>query len=327
MAFPGWKSLTVQAGLMLGCVGFVAAQTPPPAGPAASATSKPAASDVSMDERLRRMEEAYLRMEESNRRIQSQYDKLLERYDDLARKMSNGAPASEPASPRARTMARDGTAAVRVDRTAGTPGRRLADLLGVENAEVGQEPVALMPLAPELDPLQETGGAQGTGGRTGIRQQTPPPPPVARGRSAGGACPTSPRSSRSGRAWSGSGRRRGDRGPDQPVAAAHRQRCPGPGRGRRLPALGAGGGAGAGRPRPQAEASPGRIAFGEGLEFTSDDDEFKLQFHNLTQAEFRGFDRRDVGPLSDNLHDQFFIPRQRWYFVGDLTKNGSGSTP
>jgi phosphate-selective porin OprO/OprP len=65
----------------------------------------------------------------------------------------------------------------------------------------------------------------------------------------------------------------------------------------------------------------GSIAFGEGLEFTSDDGEFKLQFHNLTQAEFRGFDNRDIGPTNNNLHDQFFIPRQRWYFVGDLTKN------
>ena len=61
---------------------------------------------------------------------------------------------------------------------------------------------------------------------------------------------------------------------------------------------------------------PGKIAFGEGLEFTSDDGEFKLQFHNLTQAEYRGFDAHDLGVLSD----QFFIPRQRWYFVGDLTK-------
>jgi phosphate-selective porin OprO/OprP len=66
---------------------------------------------------------------------------------------------------------------------------------------------------------------------------------------------------------------------------------------------------------------PGKIAFGEGLEFTSDDGEFRLQFHNLTQAEFRGFDRRDVGPNADNLHDSFFLPRVRWYFVGDLTKN------
>src|SRR5262249_27279979 len=39
--------------------------------------------------------------------------------------------------------------------------------------------------------------------------------------------------------------------------------------------------------------------------------------HNLTQAEFRGFDRHDLG----TLEDQFFIPRQRWYFVGDLTRN------
>src|SRR5262249_7312647 len=44
--------------------------------------------------------------------------------------------------------------------------------------------------------------------------------------------------------------------------------------------------------------------------------EFKLQFHNLTQAEFRGFDNHDTGTLKN----EFFIPRQRWYFVGELTK-------
>ena len=58
------------------------------------------------------------------------------------------------------------------------------------------------------------------------------------------------------------------------------------------------------------------VDFAEGLEFTSEDEEFKLQFHNLTQVEFRGFDNKDHGVLND----QFFIPRQRWYFTGDLTK-------
>ena len=60
------------------------------------------------------------------------------------------------------------------------------------------------------------------------------------------------------------------------------------------------------------------VEFGEGLEFSSDDDEFKIQFHDLTQAELRLF-----SPLAPNglLRDQFFIPRQRWYFTGHVTKN------
>ncbi len=60
---------------------------------------------------------------------------------------------------------------------------------------------------------------------------------------------------------------------------------------------------------------PAHVAFAEGLEFTSDDQEFSLQFHNLTQVDFRGFPKADQGVLQS----QFFIPRQRWYFTGDLT--------
>ena len=55
--------------------------------------------------------------------------------------------------------------------------------------------------------------------------------------------------------------------------------------------------------------------FAEGLEFVSEDDEFKLTFHDLTQAELRVFN-----PGNRNLADQFFIPRQRWYFTGRATK-------
>ncbi len=60
-----------------------------------------------------------------------------------------------------------------------------------------------------------------------------------------------------------------------------------------------------------------RVEFDEGLEITSDDDEFKLTFHDLTQAEFRAFPPQDHGTLKD----QFFIPRQRWYFTGQVTKS------
>lgn len=59
------------------------------------------------------------------------------------------------------------------------------------------------------------------------------------------------------------------------------------------------------------------VEFAEGLEFRSDDDEFQLQFHNLTQAELRVFPQDNQGLV----HTGFFIPRQRWYFTGRVTKN------
>lgn len=60
-----------------------------------------------------------------------------------------------------------------------------------------------------------------------------------------------------------------------------------------------------------------KVTFAEGLEFASEDDQFRLTFHNLTQVDFRGF---PAAGISDNLNDQFFIPRQRWYFTGQATK-------
>ena len=63
--------------------------------------------------------------------------------------------------------------------------------------------------------------------------------------------------------------------------------------------------------------TPVKVQFDEGIEFSSEDDEFKLNFHNLTQAEFRAFPSQNQGTLKD----QFFIPRQRWYFTGQTTKN------
>ena len=61
----------------------------------------------------------------------------------------------------------------------------------------------------------------------------------------------------------------------------------------------------------------GKVEFAEGLEITSPDEEFKLTFHNLTQVDYRAF------PISQEgiLHSQFFIPRQRWYFTGRVTRN------
>lgn len=55
----------------------------------------------------------------------------------------------------------------------------------------------------------------------------------------------------------------------------------------------------------------------DGLEFRSADGDFKLVFHDLTQAEYRAFSPTDLGPLRDG----FFIPRQRWYFVGQVARD------
>ncbi len=60
-----------------------------------------------------------------------------------------------------------------------------------------------------------------------------------------------------------------------------------------------------------------KVEFAEGLELSSPDEEFKLTFHNLTQAEYRGFPVGQEGLLKS----QFFIPRQRWYFTGRATRN------
>lgn len=70
-------------------------------------------------------------------------------------------------------------------------------------------------------------------------------------------------------------------------------------------------------PSRSSNKTPAKVQFDEGLEFSSDDDEFKLTFHDLTQAEYRGFPTRDHG----TLQDQFFVPRQRWYFTGQATRS------
>ena len=284
--------------------------------------SKPAAPPaISMDERLRRMEEAYLRMEENNRRIQSQYTNLLQKYDELTRKTASGASATRTSSAPPRTISRAGAASV--GRLAGTPGRQLADMLGLESDGTDQELANVSPLTPEPNPSQEsTGGSEGTGGRTGIAQQPGGLPPGGEGEIGRGGLTdqpvgdTEPFTSRMDRIGAGAEGTGGRTYPPQQPAAVTGSRARGE--------------SGVYRPSGDEEGSrapgardlkprrhKGSIAFGEGLEFTSEDDEFKLQFHNLTQAEFRGFDRHDIGTLKD----QFFIPRQRWYFVGDLTKN------
>ena len=63
---------------------------------------------------------------------------------------------------------------------------------------------------------------------------------------------------------------------------------------------------------------PGKVTISRGFRFISNDEEFELVFHDLTQADLRSFP--GAGNQSP-LHTQFFIPRQRWYFLGRATKD------
>ncbi len=72
--------------------------------------------------------------------------------------------------------------------------------------------------------------------------------------------------------------------------------------------------------RAREEEKPRKIntTVSNGIRWTSDDDEFQLIFHDLTQTELRNFP--GAGGESP-LKSSFFIPRQRWYFTGRATKN------
>lgn len=54
--------------------------------------------------------------------------------------------------------------------------------------------------------------------------------------------------------------------------------------------------------------------FREGLQVRTTDEIFTFEFHNLSQLDYREFSQ-----TGDALHDNFIIPRQRWYMQGDVT--------
>jgi phosphate-selective porin OprO/OprP len=68
------------------------------------------------------------------------------------------------------------------------------------------------------------------------------------------------------------------------------------------------------KPDMQPPRMPVEVYFGEGLDIRSSDEFFSLEFHNLSQLDLRVFDQ-----TGDALHDNFVIPRQRWYFQGQIT--------
>jgi phosphate-selective porin OprO/OprP len=64
------------------------------------------------------------------------------------------------------------------------------------------------------------------------------------------------------------------------------------------------------------EDKRGGVRFGPGFELMTDDAEFILQFHDLTQIDYRGY--LQGGQAS--INDTFGITRQRWIFSGHITK-------
>ncbi len=296
----------------------------------ANANSTISASE-SVEQRLKRMEESYLRLEESNHQIKTQYDALLKKFDALSSELSR-TQATAPSAVTTRV------AQIKTSSEPLTATSAVETPIGAADLGVPLEPLEGNTVEEFLSPYFQPPGS-GAQGR--IRRGTPSsdfgPAQLPSGESrmdqiGAGAEGTGGRTSpfeqpdagqfsfeRSRDAREGSfGRSRMDR------IGAGAEGTGGRVSPEQQPASGTGARGAIRRQLQQVEGvdqspatRPARVAFGEGLEFTSDDGEFRLQFHNLTQAEFRGFPTRDQGVLQS----QFFIPRERWYFTGDLTKN------
>lgn len=75
-----------------------------------------------------------------------------------------------------------------------------------------------------------------------------------------------------------------------------------------------------GEGKPQMPYTPklkkGYAGIGPGFVISTDDDEYQLQFHNLTQFELRQYNNQNMNPT----HSTFDFPRQRLIFNGRLTK-------
>ena len=64
------------------------------------------------------------------------------------------------------------------------------------------------------------------------------------------------------------------------------------------------------------ESKKGNVKFGPGFEIRTDDDEFILQFHNLTQVDYRGYQQGG----QTTVKDTFAFPRQWFMFSGRAGK-------
>jgi phosphate-selective porin OprO/OprP len=248
-----------------------------------------------VEARLKRMEEAYLRMEQGNLQLRAEYEALQKRFDDVSQLLhASQAASSLTATARARTVSRSTPSAPEPNSISATQEPRLdRDISGV--------PTRVQPRAPS--PSGSGVGAEGiqrrgeeAGGRAMELESAPSPATESRMELISGGS----RMDRAGAGAEGTGGRTSPEQQPSPAAAARE--------GKESwvykPDVG-----------PPAHAS--KVRFAEGLEFISDDEEFRLQFHNLTQLDFRGFPKADQGILQS----QFALIRQRWYFTGELTKD------
>lgn len=64
------------------------------------------------------------------------------------------------------------------------------------------------------------------------------------------------------------------------------------------------------------DSKPAKAKFGPGFEIRTEDDEYILQFHNLTQFDYRGYQQGGQDPVKDS----FVFPRQWFMFSGRITK-------
>ena len=65
---------------------------------------------------------------------------------------------------------------------------------------------------------------------------------------------------------------------------------------------------------------PLKGTFGNGFQLSTEDDEFQLQFHDLTQVDYRGIFDTPNTPLNVSDHSTFAIPRQWFIFNGRVGK-------
>lgn len=61
-------------------------------------------------------------------------------------------------------------------------------------------------------------------------------------------------------------------------------------------------------------------SFGPGFELMTDDEEFQLQFHDLTQIDYRGYEDTPINTLAEAYESTFGLPRQWWIFSGRMGK-------
>lgn len=236
---------------------------------------QPASADPALADRMARIEERFRNLEARNRQLQRRYDKLSRQYESL---LQHGKEAVFGAS-------------------AGN-----SDGMGIPGG------VRFRPTL--VSQKKKDQSAEGGGGAKGAEQ-------TGEGGAGDKEEPSRPRAFELEEVT--------EEEEEEPTALTPPRSRP-----RRQSGLGGAGQAIEGAPRQTMEAYveqigiyepnmrppriPGSVSFREGLEVRSADDFFTLEFHNLSQLDYREFSN-----TGDALHDNFIIPRQRWYFQGQLT--------